>query len=96
MKGGGGLTWVGWLGIGIGSMLVYAGMTGQSLIGELAGVLSGRKAAPATVPSLGAAPAGSYNAQAIAAIKEREAAASRAIPYPVLGAHTIGSKAGEL
>lgn len=41
MKGGG-LTWVGWLAVGVGSMLVYAGMTGQSLVAELAGVLTGK------------------------------------------------------
>lgn len=60
MKGGG-LTWAGWLAVGIGSMLVYAGMTGQSLVAELAGVLSGTGlvkgaviTAPATAGSSGA------------------------------------------
>ena len=94
MAGGGGLTWVGWVGIGVGGMLMYAGMTGQSLIGELSAVLSGRKP-DAPLPSLGKAPAGSYNAQVIAAIKEQEAAKARAIPYPVLGTHPIGDKPGE-
>jgi len=41
MKGGG-LTWAGWLAVGLGSMLVYAGMTGQSLVAELQGVLTGK------------------------------------------------------
>lgn len=41
MKGGG-LTWAGWLAVGVGSMLVYAGMTGQSLVAELSGVLTGK------------------------------------------------------
>lgn len=52
MKGGG-LTWAGWLMVGAGAMLVYAGMTGQSLVSELAAVLNGKglvkgAAAPAT------------------------------------------------
>lgn len=42
MKGGGGLTWLGWALVGVGGMLMYAGMTGQSLTAEIAAVLNGR------------------------------------------------------
>lgn len=50
MKGGG-LTWVGWLMVGGGVMFIYAGMTGQSVVSELAAVLNGKspKAAPAPI-----------------------------------------------
>ena len=52
MKGGG-LTWAGWLMVGSGAMLLYAGMTGQSVVKALSEVLNGKtpKApAPGTVP----------------------------------------------
>lgn len=55
MKGGG-LTWAGWLMVGVGGMLVYAGMTGQSLVSELAGVLNGRS--PKNGTSASGAPIG--------------------------------------
>jgi len=41
MKGGG-LTWVGWLMVGTGGMLLYAGMTGQSIITAVSEVLQGK------------------------------------------------------
>ncbi len=50
MKGGG-LTWAGWLGIGVGAMLIYAGMTGQSLIAELSGVLTGKGLVKGVAPA---------------------------------------------
>jgi hypothetical protein len=53
MKGGG-LTWVGWLAVGLGSMLVYAGMTGQSLVAELSGVLTGKGLVKGAVSASGA------------------------------------------
>ena len=46
MKGGG-LTWAGWLMLGGGGLLIYAGMTGQSLVTELGAVLAGKKLAKA-------------------------------------------------
>lgn len=51
MKGGGGLTWAGWLMVGVGGLLVYAGMTGQSLVSELQSVLSGKSPASTLTPA---------------------------------------------
>lgn len=47
--GKGGLAVVGWVLLGVGGLLVYAGMTGQSLAGELQSILAGKspKAPPA-------------------------------------------------
>lgn len=63
---GGGLTWAGWSMVGIGGLLLYAGMTGQSLVAELAGVLSGKgliksasgSTSPPAAPAAPAGPAG--------------------------------------
>lgn len=94
MKGGG-LTWAGWLAIGIGGMLVYAGMTGQSLVSELGAVLSGRnpgegQPAPSTPQQSG--PAGSGNA---AEARARAAAQARALPWPEIPSASPRSQRGE-
>lgn len=90
MKGGG-LTWVGWLMVGVGGMLVYAGMTGQSLVDELSAVLNGRSIPKGPGPAY--QPGGSvYDSQVpvtLPAAKAdpdaaaKAAAASRSVPWPV-------------
>lgn len=89
MKGGG-LTWLGWLMIGTGGVLMYAGMTGQSVVAEISAALNGSKAQPAG-PTGHAAPPAKGSANSI----EHDIAAQRGVPYPVLGAHLIGTKPGE-
>lgn len=55
--GKGGLAVAGWVAIGIGGLLIYAGMTGQSLVGELQGILAGRSPAQLAAGKRAPAPA---------------------------------------
>lgn len=83
MKGGG-LTWAGWLMIGVGGLLIYAGMTGQSLVAELAAVLNGKSPKPDNLPagqssSTGASP------NALDAKQPAAPPHPATIPYPTYG-----------
>jgi hypothetical protein len=93
---GGGLTWLGWLMVGTGGMLVYAGMTGQSLVGELSAVLNGRPlgsghaAAPSDVAGPGQAPGGGT----VRDHEQPHSASSRAVPLPIYGSTAGGRGEG--